>query len=104
MIHTKAMVKIDFRNALHAVSRDCIFEAVKNHFPALLPWVHFWYSVSPFLFAGTLPCPVDVLFSKRTDYARYCLRSSSDLIKHDLDLDAAIGLMISLMIPIYSSS
>jgi hypothetical protein len=33
---TKAMVKIDFRNAFNAVSRDCIFEAAKNHFPALL--------------------------------------------------------------------
>ncbi len=49
---TKAMVKIDFRNAFNAVSWDCIFEAVKNHFPALLPWVHFCYSGSPFLFAG----------------------------------------------------
>ncbi len=49
---TKAMVKIDFRNAFNAVSRDCIFEAVKNHFPALLPWVHFCYSGLPFLFAG----------------------------------------------------
>jgi hypothetical protein len=39
---TKAMVKIDFR----------IFEAVKNLFPALLPWVHFCYSGSPFIFAG----------------------------------------------------
>ncbi len=51
-ITTKAMVKIDFRNAFNAVSRDCIFDAVKNHFAALLPWVHFCYSGSPFLFAG----------------------------------------------------
>ncbi len=60
---TKAMVKIDFRNAFNAVSRDCIFEPVKNHFPALLPWVHCCYSGSPFLFAGDT---VDVVSSKGT--------------------------------------
>jgi hypothetical protein len=49
---TKAMLKIDFRHAFNAVSLDCIFEAVKNHFPALLPWVHFCSSGSPFLFVG----------------------------------------------------
>ncbi len=60
---TKAMVKFDFRIAFNAVSRDCIFEAVKNHFPALSPCVT---RGRLFFLLGTLPCTVDVVSSKRT--------------------------------------
>ena len=45
----KAMLKVDFKNAFNTVSRDKMFNAVKEYAPAILPWVQYIYANTPLL-------------------------------------------------------
>jgi len=54
---TKVMLKIDFANAFNLASREKIFEAVRQHAPAISAWVEFCYDQQAMLYVnggGTL--------------------------------------------------